>query len=85
LRLPHQPAGRRHLYGAAIFGAGFAFTGACPGGAIAMVANGGLGGLLVLAGLAAGMWLRGLTERPIQDQPPDTVAAGQQPLTATLR
>jgi hypothetical protein len=28
-----------------IFGAGFALTGTCPGGAIAMIATGGLGGL----------------------------------------
>jgi uncharacterized membrane protein YedE/YeeE len=85
LRLPHQPARRRHIYGAAIFGTGFGLTGACPGGAIAMVATGGLGGLLVLAGLAGGMWLRGLTERPAQAQPPETLtmAAEQQPLTAT--
>ncbi len=55
LRLPHRPARRRHLYGAAIFGAGFGLTGTCPGGAVAMVATGGLGGLLVLAGLVGGM------------------------------
>jgi uncharacterized protein len=68
LRLPHRPARRRHLYGAAIFGAGFALTGACPGSALAMVATGGLGGLLVLTGLAGGMWLRGATERPATGQ-----------------
>jgi uncharacterized membrane protein YedE/YeeE len=62
LRLPHAPARRRHVYGAAIFGVGFGLTGACPGTAVAMVATGGLGGLLVLAGLVAGMRLRGATE-----------------------
>jgi uncharacterized protein len=63
LRLPHRPAQARHLYGAAIFGAGFGLTGTCPGSAIATVATGGLGGLLVLAGLIAGLRLRGLTEQ----------------------
>ena len=62
LCLPRAPAQRRHVYGAAIFGVGFGLTGACPGTAVAMVATGGLGGLLVLAGLAGGMWLRGASE-----------------------
>lgn len=62
LRLPHGPARRRHVYGAAIFGAGFGLTGACPGGAVAIVVTGGSAGLLVLGGLAGGMWLRGAAE-----------------------
>lgn len=37
LRLPHGPIRRRQVYGAAIFGAGFGLTGACPGSAVAMV------------------------------------------------
>ena len=74
LRLEHAPARPRHLYGAAIFGAGFGLTGTCPGGAVAMVATGGLGGLLVLAGLVAGMWLRGAAERPALGQHPEAGA-----------
>lgn len=74
LRLPHGPARRPHLYGAAIFGAGFGLTGTCPGGAVAMVATGGLGGLLVLAGLVSGMWLRGPTARPARRRHPEVVA-----------
>ena len=74
LRLPHRPARRRHLYGAAIFGAGFGLTGACPGAAVAMVATGGLGGLLVLAGLVGGMWLRGATARSARGQQPEPTA-----------
>jgi hypothetical protein len=54
--LPAQP---RNFYGAAIFGAGFGLCGTCPGGAMAMVAT---GGLLVPADLVAGLWLRGVTE-----------------------
>ena len=84
LRLPHAPARPRHLYGAVIFGAGFALTGTCPGGAVAMVATGGLGGLLVLAGLVTGLWLRGATERPARGQQPETEAGQhEQPVTAT--
>jgi uncharacterized protein len=74
LRLPHGPARRPHLYGAAIFGVGFGLTGTCPGGAVAMVATGGLGGLLVLAGLVSGMWLRGATARPGGRLHPEVVA-----------
>jgi uncharacterized membrane protein YedE/YeeE len=62
LRLHHRPVRRHSFYGAAVFGAGFGLCGTCPGGAIAMVATGGVGGLLVLGGLVAGLWLRGVTE-----------------------
>ncbi len=54
-----RPAQPRNFYGAGIFGAGFGLCGTCPGGAMAMVAT---GGLLVPADLVAGLWLRGLTE-----------------------
>lgn len=87
LRLPHEPVRRGHIYGAAVFGAGFGLTSACPGTAIAMVATGGIGGLLVLTGLAGGMWLRGLTERPAPAPAPQTAAEppGPRRLTATHR
>ena len=39
-----------------------------------MVATGGLGGLLVLAGLVSGMWLRGPTARPARRRHPEVVA-----------
>ena len=74
LRLPHGPARRPHLYGAAIFGVGFGLTGTCPGGAVAMLATGGLGGLLVLAALVSGMWLRGATARPARVRHPQVAA-----------
>ena len=74
LRLPRGPARRSQLCGAAIFGAGFGLTGACPGAAVAMVATGGLGGLLVLAGLVSGMRLRGATERPARSKQPEITA-----------
>jgi uncharacterized protein len=71
LRLPRGPARRSQLYGAAVFGVGFGLAGVCPGAAVAMVATGGLGGLLVLAGLVGGMWLRGATERPARVRHPE--------------
>ena len=48
-----------------------------------MIATGGLGGLLVLAGLVGGMWLRGAAERQARSQHPQTVAnqREQPPLT----
>ena len=87
LRLPRAPARRRHVYGATIFGAGFGLTGTCPGGAVAMVAKGGLGGLLVLAGLVGGMWLRGAADRPARGQHPEAPAdqREQPPLTSGHR
>ena len=39
-----------------------------------MIATGGLGGLLVLAGLVGGMWLRGAAERQARSQYPQAVA-----------
>ena len=85
LRLPHSPPERRHLYGAVIFGAGFGLTGACPGGAVAMVATGGLGGLLVLAGLVGGMWLRGAPVRPARGRHAETVAGQRVQLRTAAR
>ena len=87
LRLPHGPIRPRHLYGAAVFGAGFGLAGTCPGGAVAMVANGGLGGLVVLGGLVMGMWLRGVTERTTRRRHPGPIPAAEQhpPLTAAHR
>ena len=79
LRLPHHRARPRHYYGGAIFGIGLGLSGTCPGGAVAMVATGGLGGLLVLTGLVAGLWLRGVTERATQHRHPIFVPPNTRP------
>jgi uncharacterized membrane protein YedE/YeeE len=56
---PERPAlARRHLAGSAVFGAGWAITGACPGPALAMVASGNVLGAVVVAGLFGGLLLR---------------------------
>lgn len=52
------PVERRHIAGSAVFGAGWAITGACPGPALAMMAGGNLLGAVVVAGLFAGVLLR---------------------------
>ena len=82
LRLPHHRVRPRHLYGAAVFGAGFGLAGTCPGTAVAMVATGGLGGLLVLVGMVTGLWLRGVTER---ETTPAQHPTGRQPAALPAR
>jgi uncharacterized protein len=48
----------RHIAGSALFGVGWAITGACPGPALAMVASGNVLGAVVVGGLFAGLLLR---------------------------
>ena len=68
LVLPRRPIRRANLTGSAVFGAGWALTGSCPGPALASVAGGNIVGIWVMAGLFSGIWLyetlaarRGLT------------------------
>ena len=60
--LPRHPARRSTFYGAGLFGVAFGVGATCPGITVAMVATGGAYGALVLAGIFAGLWLRGLHE-----------------------
>ena len=62
LSLNRVPNERKHVYGGAIFGAGWAAAGTCPGPALGMAASGGLLGLIVMAGLGSGILLRNLTD-----------------------
>ena len=50
----------KHVYGGALFGAGWAVAGTCPGPAIGMAVGGGLLGIIVMAGLGSGIILRNL-------------------------
>ena len=61
LQLNRVRAERKHLYGGALFGAGWSVAGTCPGPAIGMAASGGMLGLIVMAGLASGIVLRNWT------------------------
>ena len=49
---------RRHLIGSVMFGAGWSVAGTCPGPVAAMVGEGKLAGLIVAAGLLAGVVLQ---------------------------
>lgn len=62
LVLPRHPVRRSTLYGAGVFGVGFGIGATCPGITVAMVATGGVYGVVVLAGIFAGLWLRGAVE-----------------------
>ncbi len=58
LDLKRYPVARKDILGAVVFGAGWAITGACPGPALAMAAGGKVLGVVVVAGLFAGLALR---------------------------
>lgn len=58
-----HPVRRSTVYGASVFGVAFGVGATCPGITVAMMATGGLWGGLVLAGIFAGLGLRGAVER----------------------
>ena len=57
LKLNRTSIKARHIYGGLLFGLGWAFSTTCPVPAIAMVAGGGILGLVVMAGLMTGVLL----------------------------
>ena len=65
LQLNRVKVERKHLYGGALFGAGWATAGTCPGPAIGMAAGGSVLGLIVMSGLATGIFLRNGVARHI--------------------
>jgi uncharacterized membrane protein YedE/YeeE len=58
MRLSRSRVERKHFFGSALFGTGWAITGACPGTALAMPAAGVVLGLPVIAGIVVGQILR---------------------------
>lgn len=52
---PRPELGRRLVVGSVLFGMGWGLAGLCPGPAIASLSYGGLGGLVFLAAMLAGM------------------------------
>lgn len=58
LTLNYSRAHPRHILGAVLFGAGWAVAGTCPGPALAMTAGGTVLGLVVVSGIASGLFLR---------------------------
>ncbi len=58
LDIKRYPVTRKDVLGAAVFGTGWAIAGTCPAPALAMVAGGSMLGLVVIAGIFAGILLR---------------------------
>lgn len=58
LTLSRTKPQRHHVVGGAIFGTGWALAGACPAPALVMVASGATLGLVVMAGMFAGIHFR---------------------------
>jgi uncharacterized protein len=54
---------RRHVLGSVLFGAGWAIAGTCPGPVAVMIGEGRFGGIVVAAGLGAGVLLQGAVKR----------------------
>lgn len=63
LRIPRHPVRRQAVYGGAVFGVGFGVGATCPGITVAALATGSWWGGVVLAGILAGLWLRGRVEQ----------------------
>lgn len=80
LELRRWPVERKHVNGAVVFGLGWALIGACPGTVSTMLMAGGFLGVVPLAGILLGMFLRDrVAERPkaraVQPQPEMPLAA----------
>lgn len=58
MRVVREPIQRRNIAGAVLFGGGWAIAGTCPVPALAMTAQGTALGIIVTAGLFAGIALR---------------------------
>ena len=74
LLVPKEPVQQKHVFGAVVFGTGWAITGACPAPALLMAATGTVMGLPLITGLMLGTALRDSVAPPA-DQPV-AVAAG---------
>jgi uncharacterized membrane protein YedE/YeeE len=58
-RFTPRPLEKGTLPGGALFGLGWALTGACPAAALVQLGNGRLAAIATLTGIAAGSWLYG--------------------------
>jgi uncharacterized protein (TIGR01244 family) len=61
---PGRPVDTRLIAGSALFGAGWALAGLCPGPALASLSFGGAGGVIFLIAMVAGMLLAGQLASP---------------------
>ena len=58
LELANAKVERKTVFGAMLFGTGWAVAGTCPGPALAMVTGGTFLGFFVIGGFALGAWMR---------------------------
>lgn len=65
MRLSRSRIERKHVFGSAVFGTGWAITGACPGTALAIPLAGVVLGIPMTAGVVIGQILRGGLARGI--------------------
>lgn len=65
----------RHVTGSVLFGAGWSLAGTCPGPVAAMVGQGRVGGLFIVAGLLAGV----LLQKAAADKTTPNLAGGGTP------
>lgn len=70
LVVQRNPVSRRAVFGAMVFGSGWAVAGTCPVPALAMTAGGSALGLCVAAGLFGGIALRDAIDRKQLDPGP---------------
>ena len=64
LKLRRWPVERNHVYGGVVFGTGWAITGACPGTASTTLGSGSLLGVVLIAGMIAGIAMRDTLRLP---------------------
>ena len=77
LQVPRHPVRRQAVLGGAVFGVGFGVGAVCPGITVAAAAIGNWYGVVVLAGILGGLWLRGYVEERdlrLRPAPPEPVA-----------
>jgi uncharacterized membrane protein YedE/YeeE len=74
LALLRWPVDRSHVTGGVIFGIGWALTGACPGTASTTLGAGSLLGLVLIAGMVAGVGLRDVTAARTKGSHPHSFA-----------
>jgi uncharacterized protein len=67
---------RSHVLGSALFGAGWALAGTCPGPVLAQLGSGHLAAVFTLTGLLAGVHLRGIVSRRATASAPPVAAIG---------
>jgi len=67
---PEQKLGANLVVGSLLFGAGWGLSGLCPGPAIASLSFGGIGGLVFLAAMLAGMLIAPYFRRRLEPNAP---------------